>query len=563
MGCSTFAVLRMVHFRLSGMAKVVHQRLRRVVWPVAQAAVACGMAWYIAHDLLGHPQPFFAPVAATVSLGASGIMRGQRSLQLITGVALGIVIGTGVQAVVGVGPVALGVAAFVSMCLAAVIGRNFVGAGAMFVNQTASSAILVIALHRTGTGSERLVDALIGGGVALTMAVLLFPAAPLPLIRDATQAVFAALGEALDHLGEVLAGRTGPDAAWTLSTGQHIHGRLATLTDAHTTAVRIVRLAPLRWRDRVPVRRAEAHWGELNLLAGTVLSLLRVADAAVRADVAVPSPLRESISDLAAALNVLAGQGPAGVSDFIAAANHAAALIDPRPLSTEGYLRFIGLLTRAGVADLGRAVQPRPDGRQVTGKRPRSGELATKGVTVTEPHTFTFTGARGDRLTARLDLPDGKPRAVVLVAHCFSGGNAGLAAAQVARSFSELGLAVLSLDFAPAGHDGEQPASAAFSVGVGDLAIAAAQLRSTMAAPSILVGHSLGGAAVLAIAARVPEARAVVTLATPAEAAQAADLGQAGAPGAAPAHRRVAPGTAGRPLAGRRGCGLRPRPGHL
>jgi uncharacterized OsmC-like protein/alpha/beta superfamily hydrolase len=137
---------------------------------------------------------------------------------------------------------------------------------------------------------------------------------------------------------------------------------------------------------------------------------------------------------------------------------------------------------------------------------------------VTETRTLTFTGSRGDRLAGRLDLPDGKPRAVVLVAHCFGGGNEGLAAAQVARSFSGLGAAVLSLDFARARHAGEKPASGTFSLGVDDLAIAAAQLRSTMAAPSILVGHSLGGAAVLAIAARVPEARAVVTLATPADA---------------------------------------------
>jgi len=352
--------LRMVHSRLSGIAEVVHRRLRRVVWPVTQAAVAAGVAWYIAHDLLGHSQPFFAPVSAAVSLGASGIMRGQRALQLITGVALGIVIGIGVQAVAGVGPVALGLAVFVSMCLASVIGRDFVGAGGMFINQTASSAILVIALHRTGTGSERLIDALIGGGVALTMAVLLFPAAPLPLIRDATQAVFAALGEALDHLGEVLAGQTRPDAAWTISISQRIHGRLATLTDAHTTAVRIVGLAPRRWRDRMPVRRSKAHWGELNLLAGTVLSLLRVATAAVRADVAVPSRLREAIGDLAAALNVLADRGPADVSDSIAAANHAAELIDNRPLSTESYLAFIGSLTRLGAADLCRAVDLDP-----------------------------------------------------------------------------------------------------------------------------------------------------------------------------------------------------------
>jgi len=147
---------------------------------------------------------------------------------------------------------------------------------------------------------------------------------------------------------------------------------------------------------------------------------------------------------------------------------------------------------------------------------------------VTETRTFTFAGTRGDRLAGRLDLPDGKPRAVVLVAHCFSGGNAGLAAAQIARSFTELSMAVLSLDFARARHAGEKPAGATFGLGVDDLAIAAGQLRSTMAAPSILVGHSLGGAAVLAIAARVPEVRAVVTLAMPADAAQVGDLGQIG-----------------------------------
>src|SRR5260370_23184023 len=122
------------------------------------------------------------------------------------------------------------------------------------MNERGAWAILVMALHRTGAGPERLIDALIGGGVALTMAVRLFPAAPLPLIRDATQAVFAALGEALDHLGEVLAGQTRPDAAWTISISQPIHGRRATLTDAHTTAVRIWGLPPRRWPHRLLAR---------------------------------------------------------------------------------------------------------------------------------------------------------------------------------------------------------------------------------------------------------------------------------------------------------------------
>ena len=140
-----------------------------------------------------------------------------------------------------------------------------------------------------------------------------------------------------------------------------------------------------------------------------------------------------------------------------------------------------------------------------------------KGVTVTQTRTLTFAGTRGDRLAGRLDLPDGKPRAVVLVAHRFSGGNAGVAAAQLALSFTELGLAVLSLDFAA--DAGQEPGRAASGLAAEDLAAAVAELRSTLAAPSILVGHSLGGAAVLAIADQLPEARAVVTLAAPADAA--------------------------------------------
>jgi putative redox protein len=147
---------------------------------------------------------------------------------------------------------------------------------------------------------------------------------------------------------------------------------------------------------------------------------------------------------------------------------------------------------------------------------------------VTQTRTLTLAGARGDGLKARLDLPDGKPRGAVLAAHCFGGGNAGPAVAQIARSFSELGMAVLSLDVAQAGHTGGEPAGAAFSLGCDDLVTAADQLRGTIAAPSILVGHSLGGAAVLAIAAQVPGARALVTVATRADTAQAADLGRIG-----------------------------------
>ena len=63
-------------------------------WSVVQTPAAAGLAWYLAHTLLGHHQPFFAPTAAAVSLSKNKVLRGQRALQVIAGVSLGIGIGT-------------------------------------------------------------------------------------------------------------------------------------------------------------------------------------------------------------------------------------------------------------------------------------------------------------------------------------------------------------------------------------------------------------------------------------------------------------------------------------
>jgi putative redox protein len=141
---------------------------------------------------------------------------------------------------------------------------------------------------------------------------------------------------------------------------------------------------------------------------------------------------------------------------------------------------------------------------------------------MTEGPTLTFAGSRGNLLTARLDLPPGRPPTAVLVAHRFSGGNVGFAASQLASSLTRLGMAVLCCDFAGLGGSGDVPTHATFGAGLDDLVAAAGQLRSTVTAPAVLVGHSLGGAAVLSMAARVPEARAVVTIAAPADLTQVA-----------------------------------------
>jgi len=135
-----------------------------------------------------------------------------------------------------------------------------------------------------------------------------------------------------------------------------------------------------------------------------------------------------------------------------------------------------------------------------------------------------FTGADGDRLAARLDRPVAAPRAYALFAHCFTCGKDIGAARRIAAALAERGIAVLRFDFTGLGHSEGEFANTNFSSNVGDLVAAADWLRDTHKAPALLIGHSLGGAAVLAAANRVPECRAVATIGAPADPGHVAHL---------------------------------------
>jgi uncharacterized OsmC-like protein/alpha-beta hydrolase superfamily lysophospholipase len=128
-----------------------------------------------------------------------------------------------------------------------------------------------------------------------------------------------------------------------------------------------------------------------------------------------------------------------------------------------------------------------------------------------------FPGSQGSPLAARLDLPDTEPRAYALFAHCFTCSKDVVAASRVARALTAAGIAVLRFDFTGLGRSGGDFANTDFSSNISDLVHAADHLRECYAAPSILIGHSLGGAAVLAATHLVPEVRAVATIAAPAD----------------------------------------------
>src|SRR6185437_10716424 len=137
---------------------------------------------------------------------------------------------------------------------------------------------------------------------------------------------------------------------------------------------------------------------------------------------------------------------------------------------------------------------------------------------------FQFTGADGQQLAASLDLPDSEPIAYALFAHCFTCGKDVLAASRIAAALAAKGIAVLRFDFTGLGSSEGDFANSTFSSNVADLVRAADHLRKTRQAPTILIGHSLGGAAILAAAGKIAEAKAVVTIAAPSDPAHVTGL---------------------------------------
>jgi len=136
----------------------------------------------------------------------------------------------------------------------------------------------------------------------------------------------------------------------------------------------------------------------------------------------------------------------------------------------------------------------------------------------------TFTGGQGEQLAARLDRPTHAPSAYALFAHCFTCGKDIPAAQRIARALAESGIAVLRFDFTGLGHSEGEFANTNFSANIDDLVAAAGYLEAEHTAPQLLIGHSLGGSAVIAAAPRIPSVRALATIGAPADPAHVQHL---------------------------------------
>lgn len=136
----------------------------------------------------------------------------------------------------------------------------------------------------------------------------------------------------------------------------------------------------------------------------------------------------------------------------------------------------------------------------------------------------SFPNVRGQQLSARLEHPEGPPTAAAIFAHCFTCSKDLHAARRISRALADRGIAVLSFDFTGLGSSDGDFAATTFSSDVEDLVAAARHLEQTVRPATLLIGHSLGGAAVLTAADRLDDVRAVATIGAPASVAHVAGL---------------------------------------
>lgn len=289
-----------VHAPVAGLRR----RLRRSggsVLLVAQITLASSAAWLIAIALFDHVQPFFAPIAAVITVTAGLGQRRRVVVELVVGVSLGVGICELLIGVIGRGTLQLAVVVAV-VALAAVL----LGVGRLVVTQASASAILLVsvvpAAGSTGSAAvNRFIDALIGGVVGLVVTALI-PANPVRRLDHAVGAVLAELASLLDATATALRW-SDPGMAWTaLQQGRALQAPLQALSDTTNTAHELSRISPLRWRQRDHVRlyaRSLSHVDhavrDARVLARRAHTMLRRGDRAGEVLVPVLARLAEAV----------------------------------------------------------------------------------------------------------------------------------------------------------------------------------------------------------------------------------------------------------------------------
>ncbi|UDY23078.1 FUSC family protein [Nocardioides sp. Kera G14] len=323
---------------------VARWRARR--WQVAQCAVAAGVAWLVAHELLQHKAPVFAAVAAVVSLGTSYGQRLRRVAEVTLGVALGVLLGDLLVAWLGAGAWQITLIVALGMSIAL-----FADGGQLFVNQAAVQGIFVTAMvPGSGTAWTRWTDALVGGAVALVAATIV-PAAPLRRPREQAAVVVRKMATLLTAAADVMRDADAVHGMAVLKDARSTDPLVRELHAAADEGMAVVASSPFRLRHRGHVRAMSEMVEPLDrALRSTRVLVRQVAVAAYRGQ-PVPEAYAELADRLAVATRHVAqefaeNRMPEGVRDELLAIGQDTAEVGrTEVINAEGVLLQIRAVT--------------------------------------------------------------------------------------------------------------------------------------------------------------------------------------------------------------------------
>jgi uncharacterized membrane protein YgaE (UPF0421/DUF939 family) len=241
------------------------RRLRGLRWPILETAGAAVVAWYLAKLLLSGEESAFAPIAAIICLGATFGQQRERALQLTGGVVVGVLIADLLILAIGTGPPQVGLMVVLAMSAAALLG----GATLLIVEAGVSAVIIGSAAPTGDFILQRPVEALIGGGVAFVVHLLVFPPNPRLLVGRAANEVFSGLGSGLEQLAAALRTSERERAEQALATMRGIDAGVRALGDALQAGRETARSAPLRWADRAALERQDEISRHLDYACAT------------------------------------------------------------------------------------------------------------------------------------------------------------------------------------------------------------------------------------------------------------------------------------------------------
>ncbi|GAB3768186.1 FUSC family protein [Microlunatus parietis] len=278
-------------------------RWRDRIFMIIQCAVTAGLAWLLAQVVLGHPMPFFAPVAAIITLGFTFGQRLRRGIEVAIGVAVGVLVGDLFVIAFGTGPVQIILVCAIAMSLATLLG-----AGNLMIIQAGVQSIIVITLTpMPGQGVNRWLDAVTGCAIALLLATIA-PSAPLRRPRLVAAKILQEFAATLDAAAEAL--RTGDEEGGdaVLVQARATETALDDLREATDEGLGVVRHSPFRRRDLPAVQAYADLQVPLDHASRNLRVLARRSAVALWRDETVPLAYLTLMEDLADAVRYMAGE---------------------------------------------------------------------------------------------------------------------------------------------------------------------------------------------------------------------------------------------------------------